>query len=594
MRDAPNLNHLWADLLVEELVRCGAGLFCLAPGSRSTPLAAAVAANPAARHLVHFDERGTAFAALGFARATGRPAVWITTSGTAVANGLPAVVEASTDAIPLILLTADRPPELRETGANQTVRQPGIFGEVVRWQFDLPAPTAEIDPAFVLTTVDQAVHRATTSPAGPVHLNAPFREPLAPDPDGRVLPEPPARWLGSAGPYTRYSAGTAADPEAVRGVAAELAGIERGLVVAGRLRTREEGEAALALAERLGWPLLPDIGSQIRLGNDNPLICSYFDLVLGSASFREEHRPEAVVYLGGRATSKRLAQHLAAAPDPFVVVRDDPFRFDPDHLVTHRVNAGVVEACQDLNAEVGGGGRGPSAWAASWRSASDAAASVLAERLEEEVSEPGVACTVSRQIPADHGLVLAASMPVRDADAFAVPDGAAALVASNRGASGIDGTVATAAGYARGLGAPATLLIGDLALLHDLNSLALLRDPQQPPLTVVAVNNDGGGIFHFLPVARHEEIFEPYFGTPHGLRFEHAARLFGLDYHHPDAASDFAEVYAAAVASGRSSLIEVTTEREENRALHAELLEAVAAAVDESVGAYCNTPLPQG
>nr|MBA3389279.1 2-succinyl-5-enolpyruvyl-6-hydroxy-3-cyclohexene-1-carboxylic-acid synthase [Rubrobacter sp.] len=179
--DTSQANRLWAGLIVEELVRSGIDFFCVAPGSRSTPLVAALAENPKARSLVHFDERGTAFAALGYARATGRPAVWITTSGTAVANGLPAVVEASVDGVPMILLTADRPPELRQTGANQTVDQPDIFGDFVRWRFDLPAPDLSVDPAMVLTTVDQAAYRAVRAPRGPVHLNLMFREPFLPD-----------------------------------------------------------------------------------------------------------------------------------------------------------------------------------------------------------------------------------------------------------------------------------------------------------------------------------------------------------------------------------------------------------------------------
>ena len=180
-RETPRANRLWANLIVEELIRCGVEFFCVAPGSRSTPLVAALAANDKAHSLVHFDERGTAFAALGYARATGRPAAWITTSGTAVANGLPAVVEASTDGVPMILLTADRPPELRQTGANQTIDQPDIFGDYVRWRFDLPAPDPTIDPAMVLTTVDQAAYRARRSPQGPVHLNLMFREPFLPE-----------------------------------------------------------------------------------------------------------------------------------------------------------------------------------------------------------------------------------------------------------------------------------------------------------------------------------------------------------------------------------------------------------------------------
>src|SRR5215218_10321464 len=203
--DTPRANRLWATLIVEELVRSGVDFFCVAPGSRSTPLVAALAANEKAESLIHFDERGTAFAAIGYARATGSPAAWITTSGTAVANGLPAVVEAATDGVPMILLTADRPPELRQTGANQTIDQPDIFGDYIRWRFDLPAPDAAIDPAMVLTTVDQAVYRARRTPSGPVHLNLMFREPLIPE-DGDEPLAAPVRWRESDEPYTRYAA----------------------------------------------------------------------------------------------------------------------------------------------------------------------------------------------------------------------------------------------------------------------------------------------------------------------------------------------------------------------------------------------------
>jgi 2-succinyl-5-enolpyruvyl-6-hydroxy-3-cyclohexene-1-carboxylate synthase len=579
MGAAPHPNRLWADLLVEELVRCGVGLFCLAPGSRSTPLVQAVAANPKARHLVHFDERGTAFAALGYARATGRPAVWVTTSGTAVANGLPAVVEASVDGVPLVLLTADRPPELRDTGANQTVPQPNLFGEYVRWRFDLPAPTDEIDPAFVLTTADQAVHRALGRPRGPVHLNCMFREPLAADaPDDDGLD----RWRESGAPYTRYLAPDAVDRAAVADLAARLRGIERGLVVAGRLATRAEGDAAARLADALGWPLLPDVGSQVRF-NGSAVACPFYDQALGSEPFRDAFAPEAVLYLGSRATSKRLGRLLAdARPDPLVVVRDDPFRFDPDHLVTDRVVANVEQFCVAMVEVLGEDGLEPSVWLDGWRAASSAVADTLDAHFNENdaVTEPAVARLAAAH--AEAGLVLAASMPVRDADAFAALGEASPLVASNRGASGIDGTVATAAGFARGLGAPVTLLIGDLALLHDLNSLAMLRDPAQPPVTVVAVNNDGGGIFHFLPVAERPDVFEPYFGTPHGLGFEHAARMFGLAYHRPDTLADLDAVLVEVRASGRSALVEVRTERVANRAFHADLLARCAAAVNEA------------
>lgn len=575
----PRANLLWATLLVEELVRSGTDFFCVAPGSRSTPLVAALAANERARSLIHFDERGTAFAAVGYARATGRPAAWITTSGTAVASGLPAVVEAATDGVPMILLTADRPPELRQTGANQTIDQPDIFGDYVRWRFDLPAPDESVDPAMVLTTVDQAVYRALRAPSGPVHLNLMFREPFLPDEEPGELAAP-ARWRESGEPYTRYAATKpTVDLDEVEGLWATLRPVERGLVVAGRLPSRKHGEAVLRLAESLGWPLLPDVGSRIRLGSASENIVPFYDALLASEPFKEAHAPQAVLHVGGRAVSKRLEGFLARSrPDPYVIVRENPFRLDPGHHVTHSVEADIVGLCGALAKAAERRLQATSApWAASWRGASGRVDGYLDRVFEETggLNEPLIARLVSRHIPEGHALCVASSMPVRDVDTFAAPDGAPVPVVSNRGASGIDGTVATTAGFARGSERPVTLLIGDLALLHDLNSLAMLREM---PAVVVVLNNDGGAIFSFLPVARHKAFFEPYFGTPQGLTFEHAAAMFGLDHEHPRSAAEFVETYRVACERSGPTLIEVRTDREENVELHRELLAGISTA----------------
>ena len=577
--DTPRANLLWATLIVEELARSGVDFFCVAPGSRSTPLIAALAANERARNLVHFDERGTAYAALGYARATGRPAAWITTSGTAVANGLPAAIEAAIDGVPMILLTADRPPELRQTGANQTIDQPDIFGDYVRWRFDLPAPDAAIDPAMVLTTVDQTVYRARRAPSGPVHLNLMFREPFLPE-DGDEPLAAPVRWRESDEPYTRYAATRpAVDLDEVERLREELRPVKKGLVVAGRLPSRKQGEAALQLAESLGWPLLPDVGSQIRLGTHADSLVPHYDALLASERFEEAHAPEAVLHVGGRAVSRRLEQFLAGShPDPYVVVRENPFRLDPGHRVTHSVEADVLELCAALAKVAGGDARADSSWTESWRKASERVDGYLdrASAEAKELNEPLVARLISQQIPEEHALVVASSMPVRDLDTYAATDGACVPVAANRGASGIDGTVATAVGFARGSGRPLTLLIGDLALLHDLNSLAMLRGL---PVVVVVLNNDGGAIFSFLPIARHKTFFEPYFGTPHGVSFEHAAAMFDLEYENPRTVPEFVETYRAACAQDAPTLIEVRTDREENVALHRRLLEELSAEV---------------
>ena len=578
-RDTPRANRLWAYLIVEELLRCGVDFFCVAPGSRSTPLIAALSANEKARSLIHFDERGTAFAALGHARATGRPAAWITTSGTAVANGLPAVVEAATDGVPMVLLTADRPPELRQTGANQTIDQPDIFGDYVRWRFDLPAPDPGIDPAMVLTTVDQAAYRAGRTPQGPVHLNLMFREPLHPDPGDEDILSGPASWVRGDRPYTRYAATKpAVDEMEIHRLWEMLRPVKKGLVVAGRLSSRKQGEAVLRLADTLGWPLLPDIGSQVRLGAEG--LAAHYDALLAGDSFALAHAPEAVVHVGGRALSKRLERFLASnCPDPYVVIRENPFRLDPAHRVTHSVEANVLDFCSTLvQAATEDPPAVDSSWTVGWRKASEEVGSYLDGMSSGEPNEPLVARIISRNVPPDHGLVVASSMPVRDLDTYAATGGSPVPVAANRGASGIDGTVATAAGFARGLGRPLTLLIGDLALLHDLNSLAMLRDVH---IVVVVVNNDGGGIFSFLPIAGHEEFFEPYFGTPQGVGFEPAARMFGLAYEHPGTMEDFVEAYGSACARGSSTLIEVQTDRGENVALHRRLLQEVADRIEK-------------
>lgn len=306
------------------------------------------------------------------------------------------------------------------------------------------------------------------------------------------------------------------------------------------------------------------------------MLVPYYDTLLADEQFGESYAPEAVIHFGGRALSKRLEQFLAAArPDPYVVVRENPFRLDPGHRVTQSVEARIPDFCGAL-ARLGeqDPASGSTDWKESWRTASEAAGQRLDRRLSEmeELSEPFIARFISHHVPEGHGLMLASSMPVRDVDTYAAVDGPPVPVVANRGASGIDGTVATAAGFARGAGTPVTLLIGDLALLHDLNALAMLRDL---PVVVVALNNDGGGIFSFLPVAR-EEFFEPYFGTPHGLNFKEAATMFGLGYEQPGSVAEFVDAYKSACAGHTPTLIEVKTDREENATLHRELLERLA------------------
>lgn len=571
MTGGGSTNRSWAELMVEELVRCGVDLFCLAPGLRSAPLALAAVAHTRARTLVHYDERGAAFYALGYARATRRPAVWITTSGTALGNGLPAVIEASVDQIPMLLLTADRPPELRDTGANQTIDQVGIFGRYVRWFTDLPAPTGAIEPSFVLTTMDQAYFRSVSTPEGPVHVNCMFREPLvgagasAPGPSESLT-----RWKQDSGPYTRYAMPRPELPDPGE-IASLLEQARRGLIVAGRLRTKEDALAVLRLSKHLGWPVLADLLSHLRLGREDAhTIVGGYERLLGRKGFEDAHAPEIVLQLGRACVSKALRKYLhRCRPNAYVLADAGPQRTDPDHMVTHRLQADVALLCESLRKRVPA--FSSAGWLESWREHcldEERWTDAVLEDAAQQVNEPYVARAVSRLVPESHALFVSSSMPVRDMDLFASASGPPVRIAANRGASGIDGTIATAAGFAAGLSQRVTVIAGDLALLHDLNSLGLAAEAS---LVVVVLNNDGGGIFHFIPGALSEAGFETVLGTPHGLAFRDAARMFGLDYVCPGSREDFATAYSDACASAGSTLIEVRTNRKENHDLHASL-----------------------
>ncbi len=574
-----NINTLWGELVVEELLRQGVDYFVISPGSRSTPLTTAAARHSRARKIIAYDERGAAFYALGYARASGKPAALICTSGTAVANYLPAVVEASVDFVPLLILSADRPPELRETAANQTIRQPHLFGDYLRWQFDLPCPDEKIAPEVLLTTIDQAVYRTRRSPAGPVHLNLMFREPLAPV--EQSLPknylDSLADWLASEQAYAHYEVSSPTpDSQTAKEIAKLLRQTRKGILVLGRMFPQVDREALRQFAEKLGWPVLADVGSQFRLGSGitNPL--SHFDLLLAVPEFRELLQAETILHLGGPLVSKRFLQFLQEfAPRHYLLVKENPSRQDPAHRVTRHIESAVTDFCQQLLPEV------QSNISREWKKSLQQYDRRVQQQLDKalaaggKLSEFAVARQLTREIPAGENLFLASSLPIREVDWYGDASGTAITVGANRGASGIDGTIASAAGFAAGNGQPTTLLIGDLAFLHDLNSLALLHQLEQK-LIIVLLNNQGGGIFSFLPIAKFPEVFDPYFITPHEFTFARAADLFGLDYAQPRTLAEFLSAYQQAQQSPRPTLIEVLTEREENRDFQKMLLDKIA------------------
>jgi len=583
LESTARLNTLWSRLLVEELSRCGLEFVCISPGSRSTPLTAAVAAGACIESTIWLDERGAAFHALGRARATGRPTALICTSGTAVANYLPAVIEASQDGVPLVVITADRPPESLDAGANQAIRQPGIFGDYLRWSFTLPTPDAAVSGRLVLSTVDQALHRALGPPAGPVHINCMFREPLEPGGSESWPEDLPLRWRQGYEPLTSYARAEATpDAGSLDRVVAVLTAARRGLLVIGSLVLECERAAAAALAERLGWPVAADIRSGLRLGAGPENIVHHIDQLLLSERLRAAFAPDVVLHLGGQPISRRLTQALSALPDAVLIsVQEHPCRHDPEHRIAYRLQADLNRFCALLIERIA---PGATAAAGAWSAGLHEAAALAGAAIDDFVAaapfgEIAAARIVSREIPAGHGLFLGNSMPIRDMEMFAGTSGPRSPVAANRGASGIDGVVSTAAGFACGLGQPATLMIGDLSLLHDLTALIHLRALPQP-LIIVVLNNGGGGIFHFLPIGRRVDLLDPWFTAPHDVDLAGIRALFGIPCHRPVTAAEFTAVYREACASRAPAIIEVCTDRSENLAAHRLLGEAIVAAIE--------------
>ncbi len=528
-----NKNIEGAYLIIDELIKQGIDTFCLSPGSRSTPLVVAIASHPNANAVMHYDERGAAFFALGYGKAMHKPAPLLCTSGRAPANYYPAVIEAAEDYTPVLLITADRPPELLQTGANQSIDQKKIFGDYVRFFFELPLHMENIREEFVMTTVDQALYRSMRSPQGPVHINCPFAKPLEPDTlvSRRSMPRRP---------YTTYSMPIAMFQhyeELQQQIA--LGDGERGLIVAGKMKAPEERKAVIALAEKLQWPVFADISSGLRLGIDSELVIPHYDVLL--PTLENLKKPDVILHIGGRVMSKRLLEYLKnSRPREYIVVKDTPQRLDPEHCVTQHIEAAVAPFCDTLRSKVAAGVKGD--FLRGLQEASRNASQRLEEMAHHELSELTVAWQLSKNIPAGEGLFLANSLSVRHMDMFACAYGNKVEVMTNRGVSGIDGTIASACGFAEALKKPVTLLIGDLAFLHDVNSLAYIKN-RDLAIRIIILNNNGGGIFSFLPIAKHEEIFKTYFEMPHHLKFKAAADLFGIAYFSPKTNDDFVECY---------------------------------------------------
>jgi 2-succinyl-5-enolpyruvyl-6-hydroxy-3-cyclohexene-1-carboxylate synthase len=541
----------------DELARCGLEHACTSPGSRCAPLVLSLAREPRISSWSHIDERCAAFFALGAAKASGRPVAVTCTSGTATVNLAPAVVEAHWARVPLIVLTADRPPELRNVGAGQAIDQLKLYGDAVKWFFEVGDHSATPQRIrWMRTLACRACATATSGRPGPVHLNFPLREPL-------VLSEPlptddTARADGH--PYVivepTHLAGSAAGP------GPHPSG--RLVIVAGAGTPDPRGLAAFAA--RAGIPVLADPASGARAG---AAAIAHYDLLLRDQTFSAEHRPQFVFRLGDLPTSKPLRAWLAELTDAAQIAFDPHGTWhDPDGVVGMRLHSALPQP-EHLNVEEG--------WLDAWRSADAQAASAIDATLGEDMSEPLVARRLGEWLDPGTTLFVASSMPIRDVDSYLGVRSGGPRVFSNRGANGIDGTVSSAFGVAA-TGVPTVLLTGDVALVHDIGGL-LAAHRLDLALTIVLLNNDGGGIFHFLPVAGETDAFEEHVATPHGLAFERAAQLYRCGYELPGSVGELRAAVERSIALGESTIIEIRTDREQNLALHRRVADAVASAV---------------
>ena len=596
-------NLRWARAIFDVLAECGVEEVGIAPGSRSAPLVLAARTLPAMNVRVHLDERCAGFFAVGYGRSHLGPAAIVTTSGTAVANLLPAVVEADLSDVPLIVVSADRPPETRGADANQTIVQPGIFGERVRFEADLPLPSVHglgaVGPRSVTEVVRRAARQAMGPPGGPVHLNVPFDKPLEPEsPEGLELGggagEVPPNLTAAAEAIERGDpAGTWEGGRRARGrdqdtlLAHRLETARRPLLVAGPVTDPgPDGAAVVRFATRKGVPALADplSGARFERGLDDPVpapVLGAYDHFLRVDEVVRRMHPDLIIRIGRTPTSGALEAALETWRRATQVVIDDgAHRKDHQGLARHYLRA---SAGQVLNRLAGGGDGDPSprtAWTRDWMEIEAAAWSVIEDGHDDADHEGAYAAATLRALPPGATLFVSSSMPVRDVDGYGRPAPLDVQVLGNRGASGIDGIVSSAMGCAAGGAGPLVALIGDIALYHDMNGLLAARDGQLN-VVFVLVDNDGGGIFHMLPIRDFEPAFTPFFATPHGLDFRHAAKMYGLRFTDAATPAELEKAVAAGCRRAGTEIIRVRTDRERNRESHERTRARVARRVHE-------------
>ncbi|WP_336325321.1 2-succinyl-5-enolpyruvyl-6-hydroxy-3-cyclohexene-1-carboxylic-acid synthase [Halovenus sp. HT40] len=577
---APNRNTLWAEILIDELVEQGVSAVCVSPGSRSTPLTVAAASHDKLTVYSHLDERSSAFFALGRSRRTAEPTALICTSGTAAANYHPAIMEASESRVPLIALTADRPPELKDSGANQTTDQEKLYGDAVRYYRTLPEPEPEDRKLRSLrVTAARAVSEATGTPAGPVHLNIPFRKPLEPinvegDVPADIEETAPLGEGGREGPFLQQRRGRLELPtDEVAQLADHIEGADRGLIVCGPAnQPTPDRESLAALAAATGFPVLADPLSGHRFGEhvEESTVCGGYDSYLDWADWPD---PEVVIRFGASPTSKALRKYLeASAREQILVDPAGAFR-EAEFTATDLVEADPTAVAEALAKRVADPG------ASEYRERFVDAEAAYWERVEEATAstwfEGSVLQAVAERLPDPSTCFVSNSMPVRDLDRFGRPRLGEITVLGNRGVSGIDGIVSSGLGAGSASEEPLVLVLGDLAFYHDMNGLLAL-ERCNVDATIVLIDNDGGGIFHKLPIEEFEPPFTEQFKTPHGLDFSPTGDLYDFSFERPADRAAFCRAFEESVEREGTQLLSVEFDSTESHRFRERLHEDIS------------------
>lgn len=531
--DFRNVNMLWSSIIAETLSRLGLTTAIICPGSRSGPLAIAFAQHPDIEAIPVLDERSAAFFGLGIARRSGLPVVLVCTSGTAGANFYPAVIEAEASRVPLLLLTADRPPELRHCHAGQAIDQVKLYGQYPRWQVELALPSSNPDLlAYLRQTCLYAWEQSQWPVLGPVHLNVPFRDPLAPisDPETESRSEhfDVDQFFSAAHPLPSIQ--TSLNLQTINTYLHKWLSCDRGIIIAGPAQPHDPEQYCVAiaqLAQTLGWPVLAEGLSPLRNWADcNSLLISTYDLLLRNQTVANQCRPQQVICIGELPTSKVLRTWLTQGRPQTWIIDATDHNMDPLHGLSIPVRISVEGLIASIPAFKKENFQQPTEYAKSWLSVDQSVRTLINQTMQTqaELTESKIAWLLSQVLPPNTPLFIANSMPVRDMESFWQPGSLHMQPYFNRGANGIDGTLSTALGMShRQQGS--VLLTGDLALLHDTNGF-LLRNYWQGHLTIVLINNEGGGIFQMLPISAFEPPFEQFFRTPQQMDFEHLAATY--------------------------------------------------------------------